>query len=282
MSEKFIRSLLRNVPYNIFLLLGTNINGEILYQKQIADKLNKPLTTINYHITKFKREGLITDTLELTDKGNKLFKRLWDDMEKPKLRAHNIQIVFKLIKCPEDFPNCFKGETTIYSPFENGKYRGIKTILKGVNCMFYSKSKIVCTLPQIYGENDEDICSQIQLLIPFLKDILEDEFKGIKIGLYKIARIQSIHIAITNSVIARSYLLKGFTEENSEFAIDNSHGIPELEITNPEKALSNIEFLKEFDKEQQGDNGEINLYEDYDPTEDIRGFLDKNTVYPGP
>lgn len=283
MNEKFLRSLVRNLPYQILMILGSNINGEIIYQKQIANKLNKPLTTINYHITKFKQEGLINKDLSLTQKGLVIFKKLWDNVDKPILRAHNIQVVFKLSECPPNLPESIQGTKSIYSPLNNKKYRGIKTIIKGFTCMFYSKEKIVCCLPQIYGENDEDICSQIQLLISPLKDILEDEFKGIKLGKYKLAKIQTMHIAITNSIIAKSYLLKGFTEENSEFAIDNSHGIPELEITNPEKALSKIEGLKELDyQKEQEYNLNNNYFEEYDPIEDIRGFLDKNPVYFGP
>jgi hypothetical protein len=117
--------------------------------------------------------------------------------------------------------------------------------------MFYSNKKIVCILPQIYAENDEDICTGVQLVIMDLISILEDEFKGIKLGKYKLAKIQTMHIAYTNSIIAKSVLLKGFTEENPEFAIDNSHGIPELEITNPDKALLYIENLVKLDREQE-------------------------------
>ncbi len=277
MNEKFLRSLVRNLPYQILMILGSNINGEIIYQKQIANKLNKPLTTINYHITKFKQEGLINKDLSLTQKGLVIFKKLWDNVDKPILRAHNIQVVFKLSECPPNLPESIQGTKSIYSPLNNKKYRGIKTIIKGFTCMFYSKEKIVCCLPQIYAENDEDICFQIQSLISDLISILEDEFSGIKIKGYKLAKIQSMHIAITNSYIAKSYLLlKGFTEENSEFAIDSSHGTPELEITNPEKALSYIEPLKEFDKEY---NSKINPYEPYNTIENIKIVLNKDTVY---
>ena len=57
-----------------------------------------------------------------------------------------------------------------------------------------------------------------------------------------------MHIAVLDSVIAQNYLLKGFTKENSEYAIDESHGIPEIEITNPSTALKDINDLLHLDK----------------------------------
>ncbi|MCX6746868.1 MAG: hypothetical protein NTU63_01905 [Candidatus Pacearchaeota archaeon] len=206
-----------------------------------------PISTLNYWITNFKQEGLIDKHLKLTNKGLKLFKFMWDTYDKSKLRTHNIQVIFQVVKCPSSFPDCFSKE--IYQPLSNKKYKGIKTILNGFTCMFYSPKKIVCVLPDIYADTDEEISSQIQLTINLLRSILEDEFAGIKIEDYTLARIQTIHIAVLNSIKAKAYLLKGFTEENKEFAIDNSHGKSEIELTNPDNALRDIMDLLKLDKD---------------------------------
>lgn len=240
-------NIFRKRSQDILLFIGTHQDGSLTYQMQIARELKSSITTINYWVSKFKQEGLINKQLKLTNKGLNLFKFIWDNLDSQKLRAHNIQVIFQVTKCPSAFPDCFsKG---IYQPLSNNKYRGIKTILRGFTCMFYSPKKIVCVLPDIYANSDEEISSQIQLIIISLKAILEDEFVGVKLGGYKLAKIQTMHIAVLNSLIAKSYLLKGFTEENKEFAIDNSHGIPEIELTNPNNVLRDIMDLSKLDKE---------------------------------
>ena len=47
-----------------------SIKKEILItQKLLADTIKRPITTINYQITKLKREGLINKKNQLTEKG---------------------------------------------------------------------------------------------------------------------------------------------------------------------------------------------------------------------
>jgi hypothetical protein len=222
------------------LYIGLHQNGDLTFQNEVSEHFKIPLTTLNYHITKFQDEGLIEEMhgLNLTDDGKKLFKYMWENTGKKELRAHNIQIMFRVIICPKHFPECFS--KSIYQFFSNGKYRGIKTELKNMIVMFYSPRKIVCVLRDIYGNTDEEISGAVMLLIPEIYKILEKEFEGIKIDGYEIGIIQKMHIAILNSIIAEKYLLKGSTEENKEFAIDNSNGIKELELTEPSTALRDI------------------------------------------
>jgi hypothetical protein len=117
--------------------------------------------------------------------------------------------------------------------------------------MFYSPRKIVCVIRDIFGDNDEEISGAIQLIIPELRKLLEYEFKGIGIRDYKLAKIQKMHIAVKDSFIAETYLLKGYTEENKEFAVDKSHGVSEIELTNPKNALRDIMDLLNLDKKLQ-------------------------------
>ena len=232
--------------YQIFLWLGANQEKCICYVSIIAREMNVHYTSLNYHITKIKEEGLIDSNLRLTKEGIRIFKFLWENENKTLLRAHNIQIVFKLDKCPYDFPNCFSRE--IYKPFSNNRYKGIQTTLNNMEVMFYSEKKIVCVLPDIYADNDEEISSAVQLEIPKIKKILEDEFNGIGINDYKIARIQTMSVAILNSIYAKTVALKGFTYEGKNIAVDVSD-TPELELTNSLNCLRDIDMLMKLEND---------------------------------
>jgi DNA-binding MarR family transcriptional regulator len=236
-SDKFLRKS-SALPYKIFMYIATHQEGDLLYQKSLEEHLNAPYTTINYHITKFKQEGLISIYLELTDKGKKLFKYIWENCDKKLLRAHNIQVKFNVFKCPRNFPEVFS--KLIYQPITNKKYKGIKAELNGITLMFYSPKKIVCTLKDIYADNDEEISSAIQILVPDIKKLIELEFEGVVIGGCELAKIQSMHVAVLDSIIAKNHVIKGFTLENKDYAIDRSKGRYEVELTNPSNALRDI------------------------------------------
>jgi len=243
------RNIFRKLAYKLFLFIGLRQNGSLTYQTQIAKDIGKPLTTINYHITKFKQEGLIDNHLNLTDKGSKTFRFLWENVDKTKLRAHNIQIKFNVIKCPAKFPDCFC--KTIYQPLTNKKYRGLKAKLNDFTVMFYSPRKIICVLKDIYADSKEEIISALQITVLQVKEILEKEFEGIKIAEYETARIQTMHIAVLNSIIAKKVALNGFTYEGKDIAIDNSKGKPEIEATNPSNIWQMIEMLIELEKKER-------------------------------
>ena len=220
------------------MYIGAKQDGSVFKTSHIAEYFEMPYNSVRYHVKKIQQEGLIDSLFTLTDKGSKLFQFLWRNQDTSRLRAHNIQIKFKVVKCPANFPECFS--KSIYQPLTNNKYKGIMAELKGMTVMFYSPNKIVCVLRDIYANNDEEISSALQVVIPSLKEILECEFKGIKLDNHELAKIQTQHIAVLNSTIARKYLLNGFTEENNNFAIDNSNGVPEIELTNPSTALRDI------------------------------------------
>src|SRR3989338_5833203 len=109
--SKIIRKNFSKRAYTIFLSIGANQDGSIASQMDIAREFSMPITTINYHVTKFKQEGLINKYLELTDKGRRLFLIMWNDEAlSTKYRAHNIQILFRVVKCPFGFPNNFSNK----------------------------------------------------------------------------------------------------------------------------------------------------------------------------
>src|SRR3990172_408751 len=105
MKLKF-RKKARIKEHNLLLVLGAYPAEEVLTQTRIARELKMPLTTINYQVTKLKHQGLIDKHLKLTEKGIKAFKFLWENVDKKKLRGHNIQIKFEVLKCPDKFPDC--------------------------------------------------------------------------------------------------------------------------------------------------------------------------------
>lgn len=250
-------NIFRKIPSKIFMCIGLKQDGSLVYQIEIARHLNIPNTTVNYWITKFKQEGLIYKDLRLRDKGKKLFKVLIKKVfSEKRLRAHNIQVKLNIVKCPYNFPNCYLDKqnltTTLYKPFTNGRYTGLKTELLNCSVMFYSPKKIVCVVSDIYTDSDEEISATVQEFISQLIEAIELEFNGIKVDSYEVAKIQSMHIAVTNSIIAKSILVKrGISYNSDKLAVDNSHGIPELEATDPTTALQDIESLLNLEDERR-------------------------------
>jgi len=249
-SSKLIRNFLRKrsaLPYKLLMYLGKHQNGEITHQRQLAKNFRRADTTINYHITKFKGEGLIDHHLELSNKGKSLFKFLWDNTDITKLRAHNIQIRFNLTQCPADYIEKYSKE--IFSTFTNNRYMAFKGIINGITFMFYSPKKIICVIKDIFADNDEEISSTIQIIATDLKEILERKFVGIKISGHSPARIQTSHIAVLDAVLAKKIDLRGITFEGKTLAIDKSHGINEIEATDPSSNLRDSMYLLNLDGE---------------------------------
>ena len=246
MNFRNLLSKRNSLGYKIFMVIGTNQGGRFTYITQLSEHLKKHYNTINYWITKLKEEGLIEYRLELSEKGKSLFKFLWKNVDVSNLRAHNIQIVFFLNKCPENYIERYSSE--IFSFITNKRYRGLIGKIFGITCMFYSPRKIVCVLRNIYGDTDEDICSGLQIIASDLKARLEDYFKGIAIEGNKFAKVQTSHIAVLDSIIAKSFDLRGFTYEGKYLSIDKSHGKNEIELTDPMVNLKDIMKLLDVDK----------------------------------
>ena len=110
--------------------------------------------------------------------------------------------------------------------------------------MFYGKKKAVVVIPDIYGNNDEEISAAITDFISQLIEVLEEEFEGLKVDHYKPARFTSMHVAILDSVIAESFLLNtNHCYSNGRVAIDCSHKRFELEAEKGKTAIEDIEVL---------------------------------------
>ena len=235
-----------SISYKILIFLGTHQNETITYITELKKYLDMKYTTLVYWITKFNQEGLIYDGFRLTSKGNKIFESIWNFKDMNLLRAHNIQIKFYIDSCPKEFVNEYSDK--IFTLMTNKRYIGlngyIETSYGRIGVSIYSRKKIVCTLKDIYAESDDEIISTLEIIVLDLITILEKKFKGIKINDYEYAKIQTMHIAFLNSNFSKKYNLGNITYEGKNIAMDNSHSIQELELTNPKNNLRGIEILK--------------------------------------
>jgi len=248
-----VRKYISKVPYTlhktqmlILFYIASLESWQVVTQTKVSNALIRPITSLNYHFTKLRREGLLNEQNCLTDKGKKALRYLkqWDKTFDKKLRAHKIQVTIFLAKCPD----LQKIKNVVFTPFTNNRYDGLKCELKGCIVMFYSSNKAVAVIPDIYGNTDEEIASAVSDFASQLIGVLEFEFKGLKIDNFKVAKFSSMHVAILDSVIAESFLVeKGHCYSNGRIAIDSSHGRNELEAESGDTALEDIEILVKYE-----------------------------------
>ncbi len=231
----------------ILLYVASRPDYEIITQTDTAETLNETLTTLNYHFTKLKQQGLLDKNNKLHEKGKKLLRFLkhWDKTFNKKLRAHKIQITLYLSRAPDnirEIKNC------ILTPFTNKRYEGLKTETLGCQVLFYSSKKAVVILPDIYANNDEEIAAALADTIRQLIEALQMEFTGLKIDDYKPAKFTSMHVAVLDSIIAEWFILKNKRcFSNGRFGVDKSHGRYEAEAEDVKTALADIEVLVKYD-----------------------------------
>lgn len=253
LEGKMVRKYISKIPYTlhksqmlILFYIASLESWHIITQTKVSDALNKPITSLNYHFTKLRKEGLLNEQNCLTDKGKKALRYLkqWDKTLDKKLRAHKIQVTLFLAKCPD----LQKIKNVVFTPFTNHRYDGLKCELKGCIVMFYSSKKAVAVIPDIYGNTDEEIASAVSDFASQLIGVIESEFEGLKIDNFKVAKFSSMHVAILDSVIAESFLIENkHCYSNGRLAIDSSHGRNELEAESCDTALEDIEILVKYE-----------------------------------
>jgi len=227
----------------ILVYCASSLADEIVKQIDCADALNKSITTINYNFTKLKKWGLINNKNQLTDYGKKFlqhFKR-WDKTLKKRIRSHNLQVRLYLTKLPKDFEKLYG---SILTPFTNKRYKGLKIQLNGCSVMFYSHKKVIVKLPDIFGNNEDEVASALLDCITQIIDLLKLEFPGLEVNCYEQASVTTMHVAVLDSVIAEQYILKkGSHYSDGRISVDKSHGVYELEAEDPKTALADVEVL---------------------------------------
>ncbi|MBT3865825.1 hypothetical protein HOF78_01835 [Candidatus Woesearchaeota archaeon] len=265
--SKFISNYtvpLKGTKLKIILTIHSMDESLLIKQTDISDKLGVPNTTLNYHFTKLREWGLIDKQNKLTDKCKRILRywKQWDKDLGVKLRAHKIQIVIYLSKLPKNFEDI---QGYMFTPFSNNRYSGLKTEVLGSKVMFYGGKKAVVKIPDVYGNDDEEIMMAITEFITQIIQVLKSEFNGLKVDSYKPARYSCMHVAILDSIIAESYIVKHkHNYSNRGIAVDKSHGRYELEAESPKNSLEDIEVLvgyEDLEKEKKRFKDEVNKYE---------------------
>lgn len=261
---KNFRSLtwgISEIQTKIVLLRGFIEEEKLLYQKDFAEHLKRPLTTINYNLTILKKKGLMTDLNFLTPDGKVVFQKLKGYLNNTKkLRAHKIFGKFILKEPYEDFENVRNKYLKIS---KSPKHRGFRVEFKDCVVLFYSSQKICFYLPDVYGDSIEEIHTvSYEKYIAPLKAYLEQMFKDLKIDPYEIASIQINHMAYLNHPLARI-----FKEFNAQYAsdrleVDHSHGTPELETVHKAHSVEDMDKILEYEKVVRGSFNCNNTKED--------------------
>jgi DNA-binding MarR family transcriptional regulator len=231
----------------ILLYILSKKEYEIITQTKAANVVEESISTLNYHFKRLRKQGYINHMNYLTNKGKKLIRYLkkQDKILNKKLRAHNIQITLFLAKCPK---NLNKIRSSIFTPFTNGRYNGLKAEIEGAKVMIYGPKKGVVTLQDIYGDDDEEIAATLIDSIAQIIQILETEFPGLKVNTYEPAKFHSMHVAVLDSIIAEKFILKNKRNySNGRIAVDKSHGRYELEAEDAKTALEDIEILVKYE-----------------------------------
>jgi len=230
----------------LFILKGFK-EEKIVSQKEISKMTKRPKTTINYQFKRLREKNLVNKKNNLTERGIEAIQYFIqrDKSFSKKLRAHKIQMSITIQKLHKFF---FQSKNKILQPFTNGKYKGLKGMLKGVNMCFYSSNKLVLKIPDVLANSDSEIVCAIEGVVSQIYEVIETEFKGIKLGGYEICKFSSMHCAILNSVVAESFLLeKKHNYSNGTFCIDGSKGVPELEAENVKTVFDDINYLSKYE-----------------------------------
>lgn len=195
---------------------------------QIAKTLQRQKSTISGHLEKLRTLNLINKNNELTEEGESLSEFLSPIgfYRTPLIRFHKIQISF----IADTIPPLHKTYTN-FTPFTAKRYKALKGTLKKCSIVIYPSRKIVVNLPDLIvtADNIDSIHSHIDDKIREIKKGLKQELQ-VKTHETTTHHYQSLHAAILNSQIAKAHLLQYKSQRIDSVTIDNSHGIPELEL----------------------------------------------------
>lgn len=238
-----------SIQHKILIWLGTN-QEEIISQNLIAKILKIKRSTLSYHLIAFKKGNILGESLQLTKMGKEIFFELWKSTEILKLREHHTQIKYYLSKCPQNYLEKYKNK--ILKPMTNKKYKGFQFRIKDFSCIFYSEKTIICYIKNIFADSPEEIISSLQKIADEIKEIIEEEFIGVKIEGFEMAKISFGHIALTNSFLSKKSDSDGYIFKGKGIDVDHSLSLNELEITNFKKNnLQDILALEKLDKDFQ-------------------------------
>ena len=230
----------------IILIRGLTPESTLLSQKEIADYLKRPLSSVNYHILRLKEEGIFNEIMFLTPHGKVVFQKLVGCVQNTKkLRAHKIVGTFKLVLAYKDFSEV----KNKYIKISNGKYDGFRLDFNECVIIFYTPLKITYYLPCVYGDSISELYTEAyeKFIVP-LKTYLETLFPSLKIDQYEIASICINHLALLNHPLAETFKKFNVQYASDRLEIDHSNVIPELETVHKETSVQDMDKILDYEK----------------------------------
>lgn len=258
MTDKNIRIFFRihrgisnDLQMKIMLLRAYESEKNLLSQKDIAKRLNKPITTINYNISKLRKAGLLDKLNFLTDAGKGAIRKLGMVFKVgKKYRAHKLHGRFNLAAPFKDFDS-YKNQYVRIS--KSAKYAGFRVEFNECIVFFWSETSITFYIPEVWGNSISEIHAEAyEQYIKPLQNYLQQMFKGLQISEYKQTSLEINHLAYVNHPLARLYKELGITYTSDRLMIDHSKGTPELETINQETAVQDMDRIEEYENSIRG------------------------------
>ena len=239
------------IQSKIILMRGFTPEENLLYQKDFAQQLKRPLTTINYNIQQLKKKGIFTDLNNLTPDGKLVLRKLKGYLNNTKkIRGHKLFGKFILREPYRDFES-IKNKYLRIS--KSPKHRGFKLEFKDCVVLFYSPQKICFYLPEVFGDSIEEIYAEAyeQYINP-LKNYLEQMFNSLKINEYEIASVTINHLALQNNSLAEIFKEFNVQYKSDRLEVDHSHGVAELETVHKKHSVRDLDMILDYEKLVRG------------------------------
>ncbi|MBS3122531.1 hypothetical protein J4434_06640 [Candidatus Woesearchaeota archaeon] len=231
----------------IIMIRGFTKEENLLKQKDFAEVLKKPLTTVNYNIKVLRNKGLLTKLNNLTPDGKVVFQKLKGYLNNTrKLRGHKLSGEFILTEGYRDFELVRNKYLQIS---KSPKHRGFRVEFEECIVLFYSPQKICFYLPDVYGDSISEIYVEAyEKYISPLKKYLEQMFKGIMINQYEIASVTINHLAYQNHPLAEIFKQFNVRYASNRIEVDHSHGVAEFETIHKKHSLEDMDKILDYEK----------------------------------
>jgi len=272
----------RPEKYNLYFTV-LNLLKKDLRPAQICKKLGIKKSTLQYHLTTLKRQGIITKMgygVWRVNPVKEVRKQLTDRYERPaeltpdKVRGHGIQFTLRL---PKDLRNWSRRKELLERV--GIKYKDMPNIFGGAELLEFKGKKIILTNKSIIVNEPKSYLTEtsaeaksmaIYGFLAYVKT-LETHLKANFSfgGQYKF-KVTRQHYALVKNALAKQYNAEGkklevYSAGDLWFIIDNSFNLHEAETVHPATAdTDNLKVQKFF-------NG-IKKYEGFTPEMLVNGI----------
>jgi len=241
----------------IILLRGFTSEETLLTQKEFANQLRRPLSSINYNVKSLKKKGILTRLNFLTPDGKVVFQKTKGYLDNTKkLRGHKIFGEFILTEDYKDFENV----KDKYLKISNSpKHKGFKLEFKECVILFYSPRKINFYLPDVYGDGLSELYAvAYDDYIRPLQNYLGQIFPTLKINKHEIGSITINHLSFQHHPLAELFKELGIHYQSDRVEIDHSHGTPELETVHKQYSRMDMDKILDYEKLVRGSSLNLN------------------------